>query len=77
MACACKVNKHIDNIRNQYGAKSPTVKTNINNKIKIFFKKMIIGIICLPFIPIFFIFLLIRKIITNKPISINRFVKLK
>jgi hypothetical protein len=77
MACACKVNKHIDDIQKHYGTTKGVVKTNIRESINVFIKKCLLALIILPFFPIFFIFLIIRKCITNKPISISGFIKLK
>lgn len=75
MACACKVAQHVQEIHSKYGSK-PMVKTNIKEKINIFFKKMFIFLLCLPILPFIFLFLLIRKIVTNKPLSLKRFIKL-
>lgn len=74
MACACKVTEHINKIQKQYGVKQPTIKTNIKETIVVFFHKVLIWLICLPFIPIIAIGLIIRKLITNKPISISGFI---
>lgn len=76
MACACKVSEHINKIQKQYGVKQPTVKTNIKENIQIFFRKVLVSAICLPFIPIIAIGLIIRKLITNKPISISGFINI-
>ncbi len=76
MACACKVSEHINKIQKQYGVKQPTVKTNIKENIQIFFRKVLVLAICLPFIPIITIGLIIRKLITNKPISISGFINI-
>ena len=75
MACACKVAKNIQDIQKHYGIKNNNVKTNIRSRIKIFFKKILIGVICILFSPIFLTYLVIRKIITNKPLSITRLIK--
>lgn len=77
MACACKVTKHINDIHKHYGENKDTIKTDIRGYIEIFLKKCLIVLICLPLFPLFLIFLTIRKIITNKPISISGFLKLK
>jgi len=77
MGCACKVGKQIDKIHKQYGTIPPTVKTNIKEKILIFFKKILISIILIPLYPVIFLYLIIRGFITNKPISISRFIKKK
>ena len=74
MGCACKVNQHITNITKQYGT-SKTIKTNIKDKVNLWFKKLFIGLICVPFLPLMVIYLIVRKCITNKPILINRFIK--
>lgn len=76
MGCACKVNTHINKIEQHYGTKIlPSKKTNISNSIKLFFKKCAIGLICLPFTPFIFLFIGARKIITNKPISLDKLIK--
>ena len=36
MACACKVNKHIDDIQKHYGTTKGVVKTNIRESINVF-----------------------------------------
>ena len=78
MACACKVDKQITLIEKQYGTKVlPTKKTRMSDDVKIFFKKIAIGLICVPFIPLFFIYVLIRNCFTKKPISIDNFFKIK
>ena len=76
MACACKVTEHINKIQKQYGVKQPTVKTNMRETMMFFFRKVLIWVICLPIIPIITICLIIRKIITNKPISISGFINI-
>lgn len=76
MACACKVDKHITKIERQYGTNIlPTKKTDISGEIKKFFNKTLIGLICLPFMPIIFLFVLLRGFFTKKPISIDKFIK--
>ena len=76
MACACKVDEHIRKIRQQYGPKQTVVKTSIRESIVVFFRKLLTWIVCLPFIPIIALCLAIRKLITNKPISISGFVNI-
>lgn len=76
MACACKVNTHINNINKKYGS-TQTVKTDIKGKIRVGMYKLFIGLICLPIFPLMLIYLIFRKFITNKPISITRFIKQK
>lgn len=75
MACACKVNNHIDKIYKQYGTHKPLVKTNIKEKIIKGVGNVFIWILSIPIMPLIFLYFLIRKLITNKPISINGFVK--
>lgn len=77
MGCACKVDKQINKIHNQYGAVTPMIKTNIKDGMTIWFKKIFLNIILLPLYPIIFLYLVIRGFITNKPISISRFIKRK
>ena len=76
MACACKVNTHINNINKKYGA-TKTIKTDIKSKVYIWLKKIFISLICLPMFPLILIFLVVRKFITNKPISISKLIKRK
>ena len=53
MACACKVSKYLNRVEQRYGTNiRPTKKTDISGKIKTFFKKALIWIVCLSFIPI-------------------------
>ena len=77
MGCACKVDKQINKIHNQYGGATPMIKTNIKDGITTWFKKIFLNIILLPLYPIIFLYLVIRGFITNKPISISRFIKRK
>ena len=75
MGCACKVNEKINKIYTQYGTIKPAAKTNIRGKINLFLGK-ILTLICIIFLfPIFFPYLILRKIFTNKPISIIRLIK--
>lgn len=76
MACACKVTEHINKIQRQYGTKQPMVKTNMKESITLFFRKVLLMLLCLPFIPIIVICLVIRRMITNKPFSINGFINI-
>ena len=78
MGCACKVSRHINKIEERYGTNiRPAKKTDISGSIKTFFKKSLIWLICLPFIPIFFLYVLIRKKKKKKAISIDKLVKIK
>lgn len=78
MSCACKVNRHINKIEERYGTNvRPANKTDISGSIKTFFKKSLIGLICLPFIPIFFLYVLTRNCFTKKAISIDKLFKIK
>jgi hypothetical protein len=76
MACACKVNEQLKKIQKQYGVSKPMIKTNMKENLKIFFYKILVFILCLPFVPLITLFLVFRKIITNKPISISRFINI-
>lgn len=74
--CACKVNRQISEIEKRYGTKVMSAKkTHIADDIKLFFKKMGLYIICLPFVPIIVLYILIRKCFTEKPISIDKFIR--
>lgn len=78
MGCACKVSRHINKIEERYGTNiRPVKKTDISDSIKTFFKKSLIWLICLPFIPVFFLYVLIRNCFTKKAISIDKLVKIK
>jgi hypothetical protein len=78
MSCACKVGRHINKIEERYGTNvRPAKKTDISGEIKTFFKKTLIGLICLPFIPVIFLYVLIRNCFTNKAISIDKLFKIK
>lgn len=78
MSCTCKVNRHINKIEERYGTNvRPANKTDISGSIKTFFKKSLIGLICLPFIPIFFLYVLIHNCFTKKAISIDKLFKIK
>jgi hypothetical protein len=77
MGCACKVSRHINKIEERYGTNVlPTKKTNISGEIKTAFKKVLIGLICLPFIPVMFFYVLIRNRFTKKAISIDNLFKI-
>ena len=53
MACACKVNQHIDYLHRKYGNKTPqSKKTNIRFKIKDFFSNLLVRVIMLLFLPV-------------------------
>ena len=74
--CACKVSRQISEIEKRYGTKAmPAKKTHIADDINLFLKKMGIHIICLPFVPIMILYVLIRKCFTEKPISIDKFIR--
>ena len=78
MACACKVNRHINKIEERYGTNMlPARKTNISGTIKTFFKKTFIGLLCLPFIPIMFLYVIIRNCFSKKAITIDKLFKIR
>lgn len=78
MACACKVNRQISLIEKHYGTNAlPSKKTHIADDIKLFFKKGIIFLICIPFIPIMVLYTIIRKCFTKKPIELDKIFKIK
>lgn len=77
MACACKVNKQIEKIHKIYGTEPKRHETNIRGIVSNFFHKVLILILCIPLMPFFGLYLLIRKFFTNKPIVIDKFVKRK
>ena len=75
MGCACKVGSHIDKINKMYGSSNKTVKTDIRGIVNIFLKKMLILFLCIIISPLIIMYLLIRKIFTNKPFIVDKFVK--
>lgn len=78
MGCACKVNKYVDRLNVQYGNKfSKTVKTNISEIVKSKIKRTFLTLLCLPIIPFMFIYAIVHKWFINKPISIDKILKLK
>jgi hypothetical protein len=78
MGCACKVSRYVNKVEEHYGTSIfPAKKTNISEKITIFFKKLLITLICLPFIPIIILTLLVHNWFTKKPILLDKFINLK
>lgn len=78
MGCACKVSKHINKIEQQYGTNiRPSKKTDIGAYIKGVIKKSAITLLLLPFIPLMFVYVLVRNCFTKKTISIDKLFKLK
>lgn len=78
MSCACKVGRHINNIEKRYGTNiKPTKKTNITEEIKLLLKKGLIWLICLPFVLVFFLYVLVNNCFSKKAISIDKLVKIK
>jgi hypothetical protein len=78
MGCACKVSKHINKIEQQYGTNiRPSKKTDIGAYIKGTIKKCAIILLLLPFIPLMFVYVLVRNCFTKKTISIDKLFKLK
>lgn len=78
MGCACKVSRHINKIEEHYGTNVlPSKKTNISESITLWFKKFLLGLICVPFIPIIFVYVLLRNRITKKAISLDKVFKLQ
>jgi hypothetical protein len=78
MGCACKVSRHINKIEEKYGTNiRPIKKTNISDYIKNGLKKCLIMVILLPIIPLMFIYVLLRNMVTKKPISIDKIFNIK
>lgn len=76
MGCSCKVKRHLTKIEKQYGTKIlPSKKTEISNQIKLTLKKIGVWILLLPLTPLMIIWILTRKIFTNKPIFIGNLIK--
>lgn len=77
MGCACKVNKQINEINRIYGKHKEQPKSDIRGLFSLTLQQIFIFILYIPLIPILSVFILIRKFITNKPISIDGLIKLK
>lgn len=77
MACACKVNQKIKEIQKTYGMNKNTIKTSIVDDMRIWFKQFCLFMLCFPFIPFMFLFIGFRTILTRKPFSMKKFLKLK
>lgn len=77
MGCACKVNQQIENINKIYGNGKISQKTNIKELFSSILYRVIIYILYILFFPIIIIYLLFRKFITNRPISLDSFIKHK
>lgn len=78
MACACKVQTYINQVERRYGTKIASKKpSNIKGVVRTFFKKIIVALILIPFIPIILVSLFLRKLFTNKPITLDNFIKKK
>lgn len=78
MSCACKVTRYVNSLEKRYGTNiMPTKKTNIRESIRTNFIKIIELLLIVFFIPIIILFLIVRKIFTKKPISIDNLFKLK
>ena len=78
MSCACKVVKHINKINEYYGSENRvTIKTNITDKINVFFKKLFLWVLLLPFMPIIVLYVLVNKWFFKKVISIDKLFKIK
>jgi hypothetical protein len=75
MACACKVNKQIEKINKLYGNKKEQPKTNIKNSFSIILYNILIYLLYIPLIPILSVYIILRKLFTNKPISLDGFIK--
>lgn len=76
MACACKVNQHIDFLHKKYGEKQPySKKTNIRPKMKRKLQNWALFLFILPFIPIILIFNL-SKNISGGVMKIDKIFKL-
>ena len=77
MGCACKVNKHIDKINKIYGKNKVSKKSNIRGLVSNSTQNILFSLLYILIIPFIVFYILIRKFITNKPISIDRFIKRK
>ena len=77
MGCACKVNTQIEKINQIYGNRKEQPKSNIRGIVYSTISKGLIFLLYIPLIPIISIYILIRKIFTNKPFSIDGLIKRK
>ena len=79
MACACKVNRDISYLQKRYGVKSVADKkeTHIRQNAKVFLEKIGIFIITLPFIPVLFIWTILRTLINKNPINISKLFRIQ
>jgi len=79
MACACKVNRDISYLQKRYGVKNtPEQKeTHIRENARIFFEKVGIFILTLPFIPIMFLWTIIRAMSNKTPINISKLFRIQ
>ncbi len=75
MACACKVNQQIDQLHKVYGVNKKKSKTNIRSMVSLVFHNVLIYLLYIPIMPIFSLYILVRKIFTNKPIYLDGLIK--
>ena len=77
MACACKVNRQIEQIHKYYGStQRGGSKTTITEDIKLFFKRFFYYFIFIIAAPFFMCYLTYNFVCGNKPISIKKLFKL-
>lgn len=79
MGCACKVNRDISYLQKRYGVKNiPEQKeTHIRQNVRIFLERVGLFILTLPFIPIMFLWTIIRAAVNKTPINISKLFRIQ
>lgn len=78
MACACKINQQITYLQKHYGTNQPQSKeSNIRGMVGESTKKVLITLLLIPISPLMITYLIIRRLFSQKPISIGKFIKKK
>lgn len=79
MACACKVNRHIETIYRNYGQNVKKKETHIKYKIKYIMQQILLLLfIIIPLFPIILVYVLFQYYYKdNNKISIVKFLRLK
>lgn len=73
MGCACKVEKQLSYLQERYGEKMPeSKKTDIKGIVKKAILKVPFAIMTIAISPFLLLFILLRKILTSKPIKIDK-----
>jgi len=78
MGCGCKTSQQLSYLQKKYGYKLPeSKKTNIKDMFLGGIKSVFFIIFMIPAVPIVVIYLVIRNLITKKPVDINKIFKIK